>query len=73
MPQASEDDRARARALFGSIMVDDACKFLLARGFKERRWTWQAPDREITDDEWFAINFLIDEWDYGGIENVGTL
>jgi hypothetical protein len=41
------------------------------RGWKlTSRWTWVEPSPEhmATEDEGNAIDYLIQEWDYGGVE-----
>lgn len=47
----------------------NAVKYLEDRGFKlNRNWTWTAPDRFLSTEESMAIDYLILEWDFGGIE-----
>lgn len=69
MPQASDEDRARWGGVDG-IGEDKAIDYLRGRGFTlTRHWFWLKPDGlEMTPDDWGAINFLIDEWDFGGLE-----
>lgn len=70
MPQASDEDRQHARRLWGSIDDGGPSQFLKERGWHlTQGWNWIAPkpDYTPTDDEFFAIGFLIDEWDWGGI------
>jgi hypothetical protein len=71
MPQASDKDRRKAERLFGSIDSGDACAFLKRKGWRLEtpRYEWRKPFAayEVSDDEWFAIDFLIDEWDFGGV------
>lgn len=72
MPQASDEDRARAIELFGTIMDEGVSHWLKARGYREAgepyRWHWikPTPEHAPTEEELFAVGFLIDEWDYGG-------
>lgn len=66
MPQASDELRKK----WG---IDDgkATKFLKDAGFiLNRDWSWTSPkpENEITEDEWGAISFMIQEWDYGGLK-----
>jgi hypothetical protein len=73
MPQASEE----LRKLWGGsdgVGEDKAEKFLKSHGYKLRRdWRWELPtsNHSITDDEFDALCFLVDEWDYGGIYKEG--
>lgn len=53
----------------------NAVKYLESVGFRQtNKWTWVMPAPwkvwdDITDDEArYAINYLIAEWDYGGVE-----
>lgn len=49
---------------------DKAIGFLEGAGYKLLRgWTWQLPSpaHVITDEESRAINYLIWEWDFGGV------
>jgi hypothetical protein len=66
MPQASDEQRTE----WG---IDDApvIAFLENRGYKlTRQWTWvlPTPDHHPTEKEISAICFLIDEWDFGGLD-----
>ena len=69
MPQASE----AMRAIWGGecgVGEDKAEAHLRGNGWTlTRQWEWRrpTPDYEPTDDDIGAINFLICEWDYGGI------
>ncbi len=59
-------------AVFGGNGVDDAIPiaFLKSRGYTlTKHWFWilPKPDHHVTDKESLCINFLIDEWDFGGI------
>lgn len=66
MPQASEQDRQWVRAHFGSTDVHGVQKELEARGFHlTKEWCWKR-SRIPNDFEWRCINFLVEEWDYGG-------
>lgn len=72
MPQASEEDRDRAEQLFGHRISDEGpIAYLETRGWVlTGDYCWRKPSKHYdpTDSELFAISFLIDEWDYGGIE-----
>lgn len=68
MPQASEELRAKWGGKCG-IMEDKAEKFLRDMGWTEHRFVWHRPSgkaaSDISNDEWEALQFLIDEWDHG--------
>lgn len=69
MPQAPEKMRAAWGGEQG-VGDDKALAYLKERGFKlTPQWLWQkpSPDHKMTDDDWGAIDFLICEWDYGGL------
>lgn len=69
MPQASDEQRAAWGGVQG-VGDDKALDYLKERGFVlTRQWEWRkpTPDHEMTDEDWGAISFLIDEWDYGGL------
>jgi hypothetical protein len=69
MPQASEEMRAEWGGVAG-VGDDKATHHLKMNGFVlTPQWEWQrpSPDYEMTPDDWGAINFLICEWDYGGL------
>jgi hypothetical protein len=68
MPQASDEQRAE----WG---IDDApvIAFLRTQGYElTRHWTWIAPtpNHVPSEKEWSAIYFLIDEWDFGGLDRI---
>jgi len=70
MPQASDEDREKATKMWGDIGCEGPVKFLEDRGWTlTPAWEWIRPlsDRAIADDEWFAIAFLVQEWDFGGL------
>lgn len=72
MPQASDEDRARYRAMFPDIDAGHGIKFLEGRGFRLRPdWSWDSPENhwELTDEEDFVIGFLVREWDFAGVVN----
>ena len=69
MPQASEEMRAKWGGQQG-VGEDKAMAHLEGRGFKlTRQWEWvkPSPDYALDVDDCEAINFLICEWDYGGL------
>lgn len=62
-------------ALFGSEVSDDGpITFLERSGYKinPKTFCWSKPGVtelwEMTRDEFTCLVFLIDEWDYGGLE-----
>lgn len=71
MPQASEEDRDRAEKLFGDRISDAGpTEYLEKRGWvltHEFTWRPPSPTHRASDEERFAIWFLIEEWDYGGV------
>ena len=70
MPQASEDARA-AWGGYEGVGDDKATYHLKMRGFVlTPEWTWRKPSPDYVPDadDFGAINFLIEEWDYGGLE-----
>ncbi len=71
MPQASDRDRIRYKTYFPDIGCEHAMQVLEERGFKlTKQWNWIQPKgHEPTEDELFWIGFLIDEWDFGGLES----
>jgi hypothetical protein len=64
MPQASDEQRAQ-----WGISDGTATRFLESRGYVlTRQFTWVPPTGHLpTDKEWDAVQFLIDEWDFGGV------
>ena len=70
MPTASDEDRAEIVRRFGNIDPRGPENYLTAHGWKlTRDWTWvpPTPDYRASADEINCIQFLIDEWDYGGV------
>lgn len=66
MPQASEEDRQWARDMFGDISDAPVIHELEQRRFTlGKDWCWYR-SRSPNPFEWKCINFLIDEWDFGG-------
>ena len=73
MPQASEKDRAWARKKFGGITDSTIVDWLQSQGYVlNEAWQWRLPpgtnQKNMPKDEVRAIVFLMDEWDYGGLE-----
>lgn len=73
MPQTSDEMRELMSLLFGGSGIDDSApvKFLLSRGYVlTHSWLWRLPnaDHNITEKERLCLRFLIEEWDYGGLE-----
>lgn len=69
MPQATDELRRWAEEKFGTLDCCVVQEWLEARGFKlSQAWVWSRPARPISAEERDAIEFLIQEWDYGGIE-----
>jgi len=65
MPQASAETRD---AWQGSD--HDAIDFLKSRGYTlTRDWHWIEPETDylVAPEEWAAINYLFEEWDFGGL------
>lgn len=70
MPQATDEQR-RKWGGYAGVGEDKAVDYLSERGYTlTEHWTWSkpSPDHIPSDEELEAIGFLIDEWDYGGIE-----
>jgi hypothetical protein len=67
MPQATDEQRDRWPG--GDA---EAITYLEAAGFKLTKiWTWIKPDgHDPTPKEWDAVDYLVNEWDFGGIENI---
>jgi hypothetical protein len=70
MPQASDEDRELAEKYFGDPISDAGpMRFLEEQGFfLDQGWRYRknAKWEDLSDKERFAINFLCDEWDFGG-------
>ena len=72
MPQASDEDRAKWGGHQG-VGEDKAMKHLEGRGYKLlRSWYWRPPPgvtlETMSLDDYEAMKFLVDEWDFGGLE-----
>ena len=69
MTKASDELREKwgGRGGFGE---EKAMGFLYSRGYRlTHGWEWEkpAPEHVVSDDEAEAIQFLFEEWDFGGI------
>jgi len=70
MPQATEELRNEIRRRFGDIDSGAVVAWLQARGYKLRvdfHWDAPKPSRTPSPDEYSALAFLADEWDFGWI------
>lgn len=72
MPQASTELDKWVRDKFGGIDDGPVSAFLEDEGFTlSREYEWHKAGvtkwEQLTDDQQCAINFLIDEWDWGSI------
>lgn len=76
MPEATAELRAKMRERFGSIDSEGPTKFLENAGYiLTPAWVWIAKPgvstyEEMSPDELDCMNFLITEWDYGGLEHL---
>lgn len=69
MPQASS--KLRKKWGWPDNGTVKATTYLKKRGWAlTKRWTWMRLDGRTkpTKKEWSAMQYLIHEWDYGGIE-----
>ena len=64
MPQATDELREE----WDGPDDQKAMGFLRDAGYVlNRDWTWSSPEgREPTEKEWSAIDFMFQEWDFGG-------
>lgn len=71
MPQASDELRMTMFRYFGDEIDDNGpLIFLESRGYILRKgWLWEKPvsAHTINDEEYNCLQFLIEEWDFGGI------
>lgn len=66
MPTASDELRKFAEINFGNLDVHGPVNALERAGFTETgRYCWKRV-RPPNEFEWNCINFLIQEWDWGG-------
>ena len=75
MPQASKFHTDRMKEYFGpdNWMEEGPCRFLEDQGYRvTKRWTWVNPRvksvDDVTEKERDCIIFMMDEWDYDGLE-----
>lgn len=80
MPQATDELRAEMKHLFGDPINDAGpIKFLEDRGYKlTKQWTWLPKPgvkfpADMDNDEWMSLLFLIQEWDFGGLEYINNV
>lgn len=73
MPQASNDLREKMKEYFDDEVDDVGPKdYLIMQGYKllpNWRWHKPTPMHKISEKEYRCLQFLVDEWDYGGIES----
>lgn len=71
MPQSSDDMHDLMNYYFGDPIDDKGpMRFLEERGYGlTPQWLWKLPkpDHFITLKERLCIQFLIEEWDFGGV------
>ena len=74
MPQASDELRSRMEERFGDSISDAGpTKFLEDAGYKlTSSWLWEPKKgveslKDMTQEEYECILFLVHEWDYGGL------
>lgn len=69
MPMASEELRHKMTDRFGGIEANGPMTYLEDSGYVLRPdWQWELlEDRRPTPDEIDCLDFLCDEWDFGGL------
>ncbi len=70
MPSSSDFLRTKWADSEGNITDAVAQKYLEDKGFiLTEKWFWKLPNPNyhITDDDFSAIQYLIEEWDFGGL------
>jgi hypothetical protein len=68
MPQASAELREWIITNYGSLDSGDIEQELERRGFTlGKDWCWRR-GRVPDANDWKLINFLVEEWDYGGYD-----
>lgn len=77
MPESTEELRTKIRERFdGSIDSEGPTKYLENAGYVlTPQWVWIAKPgvtsyEEMTPEELECLDFLIQEWDYGGLEHL---
>ena len=72
MPTASSSQRALMEKWFGDPIDESGpINFLESHGYvltQTFHWRKPVPCHTVSDDEWECMLFLIEEWDFGGIE-----
>lgn len=74
MPQADEELRSIMVDWFGSMEDYGPTKLLESHGFvltREWKWIKPVPSHTLNEIEWTCLQFLIDEWDFGGLHRIG--
>jgi hypothetical protein len=75
MPQASDRLRSKMEQMFGDPVDDEGpAKFLTDAGYTlTKEWTWRKEGVEelweMKPEELACLQFLIDEWDFGGLSH----
>lgn len=75
MPQASSELAEKMYEMFGSRHSDEGPMYWLERaGYKlTRNWTWRKEGvtdiEQMSDDEYACMIFLVQEWDFGGLDS----
>ena len=76
MPQTSPEVRAAIDALLGPNTSDQLMQDVSAECFLKKRgwvltdkWAWimPQPSHQPDEDELLCVQYLIEEWDFGGI------
>jgi hypothetical protein len=79
MPQASDELRKIVHWIVqckpDSVVPSDSdvTTFLLERGYQlNQDWTWKRPkpDHYVTEMEELCLRYMVDEWDYGWVEDL---
>jgi hypothetical protein len=74
MPQSDDVTRARIEELFHDGVSDAGpIKYLTDAGYTlSKDWTWSKPGVthlwQMTPEEQVCMQFLFEEWDFGGLE-----
>lgn len=74
MPQASKEVANKMYEMFGSYSSDEGPMYWLEKaGYKlTKDWTWKKEGissyDQMTQEEYDCLVFLVQEWDFGGLE-----
>jgi hypothetical protein len=70
MPSSSEELRREWANLYGDITDKVASRYLHKKGWiLTKDWTWVLPEHyRPTEQDLRAVQYLFEEWDYGGID-----